>query len=249
MNFINPPAEAPQNMIHRTYYSQLLNHEIGYNIYLPPDYEENNEKYPVAYHLHGWQCDESSDIWALERVFKNRRAVTVFPNYTPVIEAYENLPVEHVLIDEFIPYIEKEYRLDTAREGRSLSGMSMGGGMAFCFAIRHPGVFSSVTAYAGTYHHYFHKGCRTVGAAPEKALELYKEMLREQRDREEGNVLCLVRQNAEQIRGILDVNIHIGTADILFCDNEIMHLYLDSLQIPHKYVVFDGAAHDLSNIL
>ena len=33
---------------------------------------------------------------------------------------------------------------------------------------------------------------------------------------------------------------HIGTADILFCDNEIMHLYLDSLNIQHEYKNLKG---------
>jgi len=27
-------AESPQYVIHKTFYSQVLNHEIGYNIYL-----------------------------------------------------------------------------------------------------------------------------------------------------------------------------------------------------------------------
>ena len=31
MNFNNPPAESPQNVFHKTFYSQLINHEIGYN--------------------------------------------------------------------------------------------------------------------------------------------------------------------------------------------------------------------------
>ena len=55
MNFNNPPAESPQNVFHKTFYSQLINHEIGYNIYLPPDYDTAEKRYPVTYHLHGWQ--------------------------------------------------------------------------------------------------------------------------------------------------------------------------------------------------
>jgi len=33
MNFVNPPAESPQYVTHITFYSQVLNHDIGYNIY------------------------------------------------------------------------------------------------------------------------------------------------------------------------------------------------------------------------
>lgn len=76
--------------------------------------------------------------------------------------------------------------------------------------------------------------------APEKAIELYEDMIREEWYLEENNILCLVRQNAEKIRDKLKIALHIGTADILFCDNEILHLYLDSLNIPHEYRKFEG---------
>ncbi len=51
-----------------------------------------------------------------------------------------------------------------------------------------------------------------------------------------------------KIRDKLKIDIHIGTADILFCDNEILHLYLDYLNIPHKYRKFEGIDHDLEKI-
>jgi len=117
------------------------------------------------------------------------------------------------------------------------------------YAVKYSELFGSVTAYAGTYHHYYHEGSRTVGAAPEKAVELYKDMMREERYLEENNILCVIKQNAEKIRGKLNIKIHIGTADVLFCDNEIIHLYLDSLSIPHEYIKFEGADHQLEKIL
>ena len=153
MDYINPPEKVPQNVIHKTFYSQIFNHELGYNIYLPPGYEESGEKYPVAYHLHGWMGNESSEIWTMEKVYKNRQVITVFPNNSTVIEDLENLPVEDMIINEFIPYIETHYRTMATQENRSISGFSMGGGMAFCWAVKYPDLFSSVTAYAGTYHH------------------------------------------------------------------------------------------------
>jgi len=249
MHFVNPPAKAPQNVKHRTFYSASLDHEIGYNIYLPPGYEESGEAYPVAYHLHGWTGHESSELRPMKKVYKNRRAITVFPNNSPVIEGFDDLPVEDMLIGELIPLIDREYRTDPARESRSISGFSMGGGMAFIFAVRHPELFGSVAAYAGTYHHYYHKGYNGVGAAPEKAAGLFASMMREERYLEEDGILHALRQNAEKIRGKLHISMHIGMADVLFCDNEIMHLYLRSLDIPHTYRIFEKAGHDLKKIL
>jgi enterochelin esterase-like enzyme len=152
------------------------------------------------------------------------------------------------LIDDVIPYIDGHYRTDMTRENRMLSGFSMGGNMAFYYGVKHPELFGSITAYAGTYHHLYNKGYRTVGVAPEKAHVLYQEMLSEKWYLEDNNILCLVRKNADRIRNQLKIDMRIGTADILFCDNEIMHLYLDSLNIPHEYRIFEGIGHDLEKI-
>ncbi|SFJ83000.1 Putative esterase [Paenibacillus sp. UNC496MF] len=249
MNYINRPTESPENVTHKTFYSELFGHEIGYNIYLPPDYEKSGKKYPVAYHLHGWTGNETSDIWTLEKVYSNKKSITVFPNNSPVIEDFENLPVESMIINELIPHIDREYRTNATRENRSVSGFSMGGGMAFYYAVKYPELFGSVTAYAGTYHHYYHKDYHGVGEEPEKAAELYENMMREERYVEENNVLYVISQNAEKIRAKLHIKIHVGTADVLFCDNEILHLYLNSLNIPHEYIVFEEIGHEMVKIL
>ena len=133
-----------------------------------------------------------------------------------------------------LPHIEGRYGTDATRDGRMLSGFSMGGNMAFYYAVKHPELFGAVTSYAGTFHHLYNKEYRTVGVPPEKAGELFDEMMREKWYLEENNILSLVRQNVEKIRGKLSIDLHIGTADILFCDNVIMHLYLESLNIPMR---------------
>jgi enterochelin esterase-like enzyme len=249
MNYINPPAHSPQNVIHKTFYSELYGHDIGYNIYLPPDYDKSGKRYPVAYHLHGWTGSESTDIWTMEQVYSIKQAITVFPNSSPVIEDMENLPVEAMITNELIPHIDGNYRTKAARENRSVSGFSMGGGAAFYYATKHPELFSSVTAYAGTYHHYYHKDYTGVWETPDKAAVLFDAMMKEERYLEQNNILSVIRQNADKIRGKLHIKMHVGSADILFNDNEILHLYLDSLNIPHEYIVHDGIEHELQKIL
>lgn len=251
VNYINPPIETPQNITHKTFYSHILSHEIGYNIYLPSDYGESEERFPVAYHIHGWQGNESSDIWSIEKVCRNRQAITVFMNAISLENEYFDalLQIESVLINELLPQIDGQYRTNATRENRMLSGFSMGGAMAFYYAVKYSELFGSVTSYAGTYHHQYHKDYHGVGESPKTAIWLYEKMMHEKRYLEEKNILCLVRQNADKIRNNLNIDIHIGTSDILFCDNEIMHLYLDSLNIPHNYKKFIDAKHDLNKIL
>lgn len=237
-------------MTHHTFFSQVLNHEIGYNIHLPSGYMDCNDRFPVAYHIHGWTGNESSEIWPMEPVCQNRRSMTVFVNAISSEDDYFKalLQIEAILVQELITHVDERYRTDATRENRMLSGFSMGGNMALYYAVKHPELFGSVTAYAGTYHHLFHKEYRTVGVPADKVVGMYEEMMKEEWYLEENNLLCLIRQNAQKVRGKLKIALHVGTADILLCDNEIVHLYLDSLNIPHTYRKFEGIDHNLAGI-
>jgi len=248
MHYINPPAEAPGNVIHHTFYCKLYGHELGYNVYLPDGYETGDERYPVYYHLHGWTGNESSEIHTMYPVCCARDAITVFPNSSPVIEEREYLPVEEMLVQELIPQIDSLYRTQACREGRGISGFSMGGGAAMVYGIKHPELFSSITAYAGTYHHYFYyTDFRTVGAPIEKAAEFYQDLLATDAPIEK-NILKLAEQQADAMR-TMQLSMHIGTKDVLYCDNEIFRMHLERLGIPVEYKTFEGAEHHLLSIL
>ena len=251
MNYINPPKETPQNVTHNTFYSQILNHEISYNIYLPPDYGKSGKNYPIAYHIHGWQGNESSDIWAMKKTYRNREDITVFINAISSENEYFDAvnQIGYIITKELIPHIDKQYRTDTTNRSRAISGFSMGGAMAFYYALKYPELFGSVTAYAGTYHHWYRNNYDGVGEPMEKAIGLYENMMREPKYFEEDSVLYFIKQNAGKIRDNLQVKIHIGTTDPLICDNEILHLYLNSLNIPHEYILFDRVGHELDKII
>lgn len=120
------------------------------------------------------------------------------------------LQIEAILLKEFIPYIEGQYRISTTRENRMLSGFSMVGAMAFYYEVKYPELFGTVTSYAGTYHHLYHKGSQTVGESSEKAFELYNKIFRGKQ------YLYLVSQNADKICDKISISIHFGMNDILF---------------------------------
>lgn len=240
------------SMRHETFFSDIFGCEVGYNIYLPADYDVCKESFPVVYHLHGWQCDEYTDITTMADICRGRRAITVFPNVTPVKDMPGRL-AEEMVINELIPHIDGAYRTIPNRNCRSISGFSMGGGMAFAFAVKYHEMFSAVTAYAGTYHHFYHPDYTTVSEPAEKAADIYRAMISEEKyDRglhADYNIVALVMRNSDAIRHDLDIALHIGTADILYCDNEIMRLHLENMGIPHIYRHFEGAAHCLKDIL
>ena len=248
MNYINPPANAPANFFHRTMYSRVLEHEIGYSIYLPPEYETDNARFPVVYHLHGWTGSESTEIHAMEPVCRSRRCITVFPNSSPVIEDRENLPVEEFIVQDLIPFIDREYRTLASREHRGISGFSMGGGAAFFYGVKHFGLFEGVTAYAGTYHHYYGRIGTTVGADPAEAAPL-RELIRQSEEETDRNVLLLLDKQAHRLRDSFRIELRVGADDVLLCDNEILHMHLNALGIDHKYIKITGADHSLPKII
>lgn len=57
----NPPKKANPLAAHRTYRSAVMNCDVGYSIYLPPDYAATTSaRYPVAYWLPGGGCNEEA---------------------------------------------------------------------------------------------------------------------------------------------------------------------------------------------
>jgi enterochelin esterase family protein len=52
------------------------------------------------------------------------------------------------LIDNVIPFIEKNYRVKKDRKSRAMCGLSMGGGQAFYIGLRDPEVFANVGVFS-----------------------------------------------------------------------------------------------------
>lgn len=88
-----------------------------------------------------------------------------------------------------------------------------------------------------------------MGEESERIPGLYKNIMGDARYFQEDSILYLLKQNSEKLHGSLHIKTYTGTADILFAENEILHLYLDSLDIPHEYKVFEGVDHSLNQIL
>ena len=135
---------------HGTYYSKTLKRERGYNILLPPDYDES-VSYPVVYALHGYWGDEYSLLDQGDGTIKCREVlgnliaegkavpmIVVFPDIfchetkedcdgmnDENNKAYDNFINE--LKNDLMPHIEKTYPVLTGRKNTAITGFSMGG--------------------------------------------------------------------------------------------------------------------------
>lgn len=135
--------------------SATLSKEVEYSIYLPPDYETSNRRYPVLYLLHGYTDDETG--WTqfgeahliANRVTENGEAapmIIVMPDagVTWYINSFDGkTKYEDFFIKELIPHIDATYRTRTTKQYRAIAGLSMGGYGTMIMATKHPDLFSA----------------------------------------------------------------------------------------------------------
>lgn len=127
-------------------YSEVLKAYRAYTIYLPENYDvDTSRKFPILYLLHGMMGNNTS--WFNEERVKDVadqlmasgeacELTIVSPNAGGDIHAgawngYFNMPgwaYEDFFYKEFMPYVEKAYRVIGDKQHRAIAGLSMGGG-------------------------------------------------------------------------------------------------------------------------
>lgn len=136
------------------------------NIYTPPGYSKER-RYPVVYLLHGIGGDEKE--WArfaqpdvmLDNLIADGQAVpmiVVMPNGRaqlndrPTGNVYAQGPAfaafEKDLLEDLIPFVEKQYAVSQERVHRALAGLSMGGGQTLNFGLGHLDTFAWIGAFS-----------------------------------------------------------------------------------------------------
>ena len=152
------------------YDSKILGINRRLTVYTPYGYEANTKtKYPVLYLLHGAGGDEEawSSMGRAAQILDNliekglaKPMIVVMPNGNPNQQAAQTmgLPTTQVnfrdpsmnnayvrsLVEEIVPFIEKNYRVVANRTHRAIAGLSMGGGHTISAANLYPGKFDYI---------------------------------------------------------------------------------------------------------
>ena len=135
--------------------SSLLKKDVKYNIYLPADYATSNRSYPILYLLHGFGDDETGWVQfgeangiADKLIQSGEIAPMIIAMPDGGVSGYVNsydgkVPYEDFFIKEFIPYIEKNYRVRAQKRYRAIAGLSMGGYGTLIMSTKHPELFAA----------------------------------------------------------------------------------------------------------
>jgi S-formylglutathione hydrolase FrmB len=154
------PASGQGRAECRQVNSKILTHPVPYCIFLPPSYDSNaTQKYPILYFLHGLGENEqvllNSDGWQIIEEAWSEKTLGEFIIAAPAadrsfyIDSKDGkVRYEDFFMQEFLPAIEKNYRVRAERGSRGLDGISMGGYGALRLALKYPRTFGSVAAHS-----------------------------------------------------------------------------------------------------
>jgi len=149
--------------------SDTLNCDMNVGVYLPP--QAATQRCPVLYWLSGLTCTEQNAITksGMQRYAAEHGLIIVTPDTSPrgagvadaegydlglgagfYVDATQQPWAAHYRMHDYVArelpvWIEANF---PATDARSISGHSMGGHGALVFAMRHPGRYRSVSAFA-----------------------------------------------------------------------------------------------------
>ncbi|MEN3794566.1 alpha/beta hydrolase-fold protein [Fulvimarina sp. MAC3] len=260
-------AERGTVLEERRMHSRVLGKDVQYSIYLPPEYDEGNRRFPVLYMMHGgW--DGRDEDW-----FRYGEAARLLDR---MIEAGEMPPVVAVSVDgrrhenadhdtyymndadgayrwedmfvgEFVEHVETAYRVRDNKRGRAVLGLSMGGHAASALAIKFPELFAGSAVLSGSFRteddivSMDQAGYdRRYGRAWGVGLSGRARLTDEYR---ENDVLQLAAKvPAEEIASVQHY-FDCGSEDPFFRGNADLHMMLLERGVAHRFMIREGG-HD-----
>lgn len=231
--------------------SQILKMERKYSVYLPPDYETSNRSYPVLYLLHGAGDDQTGWLQFGEVKYiadkaiiegKSTALIIVMPDANTGRRGYFNtmkgdFQYEDFFFKEFIPFIEKTYRIRAEKQYRAVAGLSMGGGGTIIYALHHPEMFSAACPLSASVR------TRTRPTGPDRLGADTVGLLREQIDSYNKNhdAIYLIENMPADRKAAVRWYIDCGDDDFLFEGNSLLHIAMRQKEIPHEFRIRDGS--------
>jgi len=234
--------------------SSILKMKKKYAVYFPPDYETSERYYPVLYLLHGAGGDQAEWIQRGEvaRIADNAinnglasAMIIVMPNASGENRGYANDPegkwrYEDFFFQEFMPYIEKTYRIRPGKRHRAIAGLSMGGNGTFIYALHHPELFYAACPLSAATFPFTLDDAKEL--LPKRYPDITDKQIEEYYNR--YSIPELINKIPEDRKGAVRWYIDCGDDDALeqvYEGNCLIHIAMRKKEIPHEFRIRDGA--------
>ena len=237
--------------------SKILGKKVKYTIYLPFDYETSSRYYPVTYLLHGlgdndmgWMQFGEANLIADECIATREipPMILVMPDggTSFYINNFDNsVRYEDFFVQEFMPFVEKTYRIRAEKRYRGIAGLSMGGFGTLNYALKYPDKFAACVAFSAALF-----SEESVLATDEKNWAWlmayiygpYKEGSARLTDHyRANNPFDVTKAKGKDAYNDLRIMIDCGDDDFLTDDNSRLHIHFNKLGIKHEFRMRDGA--------
>ncbi len=207
-------------------------------VIIKPDNYDKGKEYPTVYLLHGaggnyanWikiapNLPTLADQYNLIIVCPDGRNSWYFDS--PVDESYK---YETYVADELVKWVDGKYKTIKNRNGRAITGLSMGGHGALYLSFKHQDVFGAAGSMSGG-----------VDIRPfPKNWNLPERLGSYAQNRENWENNSVINLTYLLVPNALSLIIDCGTEDFFFQVNNNLHDKLLESNIPHDYIVRPGA--------
>lgn len=237
--------------------SNILGRNVNYTVYLPADYDISQRSYPVVYLLHGFTDDNTGwlQFGEINRYADKAIAdgtippmIIIMPNadsswYINSYDGKENY--EDFFIKEFMPFVEKKFRIKAEKKYRGVAGLSMGGYGTLIYALKYPQLFAAAAPLsAGIFTSEEIKAMPDANYANVLARVFGKDLKAEARltgNWYNNSVLDIVdKESADSLKRVR-YWIDCGDDDFLTNANCLLHIALIKKKVPHEFRMRDGA--------
>ncbi|MCC6139713.1 MAG: esterase family protein [Nitrospira sp.] len=258
--WVTQAVSAPHLAQHR-FYSAAAKAEVSVHVYVPEAYgADRARRFPAIYWLHG----HGGGVKALPQVVayfdhamregKIPPALVVFPNGMPESMWCNSkdgaVPMETVVIEEVVPYVDATWRTVASREGRLIEGFSMGGYGAARLGMKYPELFGAISMLgAGPMQMELTVAGGPRNLAADRARIFQSVYGGDQAYFRALGPWALAGQQADALRGRSLVRIAVGDQDAMQGPNQDFAAHLSNLHIPHTVHIVPQVAHQPLRLL
>ena len=218
--------------------STSMNKMVSGYVITPDSYKTDTDKlFPCVYLLHGFGGSKNSWLYVkkdLQQISTKYNFVFVLPDVgnswyidSPL---NKNSKYETFVAKELVEYIDKNYRTIATKEGRAITGYSMGGHGALLLCLKHQDTFGAAGSMSGVADLRMNVN--------QAKIDVLGEYSQNRSAWDENSVIYnLNRVHRKRIPAII---FDCGTEDRLLRANEKLHQEMLDMLLPHEYIVRPG---------